>query len=76
MRMFFHLPFEHSEDLADQERCVAAFRALEDPDLLDWAIRHRDIIARFGRFPHRNATLSRPSTAEEDAFLKQPNSSF
>lgn len=69
-RTFFYLPLEHSEDLADQERSVALFEALGDPIQADYARRHRDIIARFGRFPHRNPLLGRPSTAEEIAFLE------
>jgi uncharacterized protein (DUF924 family) len=68
-RTFFYLPFEHSEDLADQERCVALFRATGDADLLRWAELHADIIRRFGRFPHRNAVLSRTTTPEEQAYL-------
>lgn len=76
MRLFLYLPFEHSEDLADQERSVALIKALDNAEWLDYAVRHRDIIARFGRFPHRNAALGRPTTAEEAAFLKTPNSSF
>lgn len=75
-RLFLYLPFEHAEDLADQDRSVALFRALGDQTYLDYAIRHRDVIARFGRFPHRNRTLGRASTAEELAFLEQPGSSF
>ncbi|HEY8374880.1 MAG TPA: DUF924 family protein [Nannocystis sp.] len=76
-RLFLYLPFEHSEDLADQERAVALIGALtENATWRDYAIRHRDIIARFGRFPHRNAILGRPSTAEEAEFLLEPNSSF
>ncbi|NQV46524.1 MAG: DUF924 domain-containing protein [Rhodospirillaceae bacterium] len=75
-RFFFYLPFEHSENMADQERCVELVRAQNYEDLLKWAIAHRDIIARFGRFPHRNAVLGRTSTAEEIEFLTQPNSSF
>jgi uncharacterized protein (DUF924 family) len=75
-RMFFYLPFEHSEDLEHQERCVRLMAELGDPDWLDYARRHRDIIARFGRFPHRNAVLGRTSTEEEHAFLQEPNSSF
>jgi uncharacterized protein (DUF924 family) len=85
-RVFFYLPMEHAEDLAVQERCVAAFEALlgEAPSgaekafegFLDYARRHRDIIARFGRFPHRNAILGRGSTPEEQEFLTLPNSSF
>ena len=75
-RPFLYLPFEHSEDLADQERCVDLMRDLDDEELLDYARRHRDIVARFGRFPHRNAVLGRESTAEEVEFLQQPGSSF
>ena len=68
-RMFFYLPFEHSENLADQERCCALFRALGDADLLRWAELHADIIRRFGRFPHRNAVLGRKTTPAERDFL-------
>lgn len=75
-RMFFYLPFEHSEDPGDQERCVRLMAELGDPEWLEYAVRHRDIIARFGRFPHRNAVLGRASTDEERAFLEEPNSSF
>ena len=75
-RPFLYLPFEHSEDLADQERCVALMHDLDDEELLDYARRHRDIVARFGRFPHRNVVLGRESTAEEVEFLQQPGSSF
>ena len=67
LRCFFYLPFEHAEDLAAQDRSVelTAF----DADLNKWARIHRDIIARFGRFPHRNASLGRATTPEEQAFL-------
>ena len=75
-RLFLYLPFEHAETLADQDRSVALFRALGDPSYLDYAIRHRDVIARFGRFPHRNTVLGRASTAAELAFLEEPGSSF
>jgi uncharacterized protein (DUF924 family) len=68
-RGFFYLPFEHSEDMADQERSVALMRTTGDADLVKWAELHADIIRRFGRFPHRNAVLSRHTTAEEQAFL-------
>ena len=68
-RAFFYLPFEHSEELADQDRCCALFRAAGDADLVKWAELHADIIRRFGRFPHRNAALGRTTTAEEQAFL-------
>jgi uncharacterized protein (DUF924 family) len=68
-RRFFYLPFEHSEDLADQERSVALVRASGDEEGLLFAIDHADIIRRFGRFPHRNAVLGRATTAEEQVFL-------
>jgi uncharacterized protein (DUF924 family) len=69
LRSFFYLPFEHSENLADQERCVALARATGDADALKWAELHADIIRRFGRFPHRNAVLGRATTPKEQAFL-------
>lgn len=75
-RAFMYLPLEHSEDLADQERAVALFTPLGDEEYTYYAVAHRDVIARFGRFPHRNAVLGRPSTPEEEEFLKQPGSSF
>lgn len=85
-RVFCYLPLEHSEDLAHQDRCVALYQALAAgvaPELrgtftgyVDFAERHRAIIRRFGRFPHRNAALGRVSAAEEVEFLKQPGSSF
>ncbi len=76
-RLFFYLPFEHSEALADQERCVALQRErIRDPNYRRSVERHHDIIRRFGRFPHRNAILGRPSTPEEIAFLSEPFSSF
>lgn len=68
-RVLFYLPFEHAEDLADQERAVALIRATGDADLIKWAVLHADIIRRFARFPHRNALLGRTSTPEEQAFL-------
>lgn len=68
-RQFLYLPFEHSESLADQQRCVALFRATGDAESLKWAQLHADIIRRFGRFPHRNAALGRATTARERAFL-------
>jgi len=68
MRPFFYLPFEHSEDLKDQERSVALCQDL-DAETLRYARIHYDIIARFGRFPHRNAALGRTTTPEEQAFL-------
>lgn len=76
-RRFLYLPFEHSESLPDQDQAVRLFQqAGDDPEGLDWAIKHRDVIARFGRFPHRNAVLDRETTPEEEAFLKQPGSAF
>jgi len=85
-RLFFYLPLEHSEVLADQEACIALMEALvaaAEPaartllaDALDYARRHGEVIRRFGRFPHRNAILGRESTAAEIAFLKTPGSSF
>ena len=71
LRRFFYLPFMHAEDLADQERSVALNAALGNVDPLRWARHHHDVIARFGRFPHRNTVLGRESTAEERAFLAQ-----
>ncbi len=69
LRAFFYLPYEHSENFADQERGIALYRAADDTDGLKWAEIHADIIRRFGRFPHRNAVLGRETTAEERAFL-------
>jgi uncharacterized protein (DUF924 family) len=74
-RTFFYLPFEHSENLADQDEGVRLISALGDERKTWYAERHREIIARFGRFPHRNAVLGRESTPEI-AFLEEPNSSF
>lgn len=85
-RHFFYMPLMHSEELAEQDRGIELFAAnLESAEpalrescesFLDFAHRHRDIVARFGRFPHRNETLGRTSTNEELAFLEQPGSSF
>ncbi len=75
-KAFLYLPFEHSESLADQDRCLALTAGLGDPLWHNFAVKHREIIARFGRFPHRNAVLGRESTAEELEFLKQPGSGF
>ena len=74
-RKFFYLPFEHSENLADQVMSEALF-ATVDAEALRYAVRHREIVERFGRFPHRNAALGRTSTAAEVAFLTEPMSSF
>ena len=79
-RQFLYLPFEHSESLADQDRALELMGHLdgfaETRDASEWARRHRVIIARFGRFPHRNAALGRESSAEEREFLSQPGSGF
>ena len=85
-RTFFYMPFMHSEELADQDRCVALLAGWRDDlagdmrervaGLVPYAEKHRDLIRRFGRFPHRNALLGRDSTDEERDFLAQPGSSF
>lgn len=85
-QVFFYMPLEHSEHLPDQEQAVSLFAVLRDQasvtqrpvfaQFLDFAQRHRDIIQRFGRFPHRNALLGRVSSAAEQAFLLQKGSSF
>ena len=78
-RMFFYLPFEHSEDLADQDESVRLFAALREElggDTLGYAERHRDVIRRFGRFPHRNAALGRGNTEAETAYLAEPGAGF
>ena len=85
-RVFFYLPLEHSELLEHQEQSVSMFRELVPIVMMDqrenferylnFAILHRDIVARFGRFPHRNRILGRPSTPDELDFLSQPGSSF
>jgi uncharacterized protein (DUF924 family) len=75
-RLFFYLPLEHSENLADQDRAVALTSALGNAVWTDYAARHRALIARFGRFPHRNAALGRTSTPEELAALAEPGNAF
>jgi uncharacterized protein (DUF924 family) len=74
MRGFFYLPFEHAEDLADQEDGVRLFEKLGEGEGLRYAVEHRDVIKRFGRFPHRNAVLGRASTPEEIEYLKSAES--
>ena len=69
LRMFFYLPFEHSEAMAEQDRAVALFTALGNDDLLAYANAHREVIARFGRFPHRNTALGRMNSPDEQAWL-------
>jgi len=76
MRLFYYLPFQHSEDLADQETALRLFLPLGRESGREAALRHHEIVERFGRFPHRNAILGRESTPEEVAFLLEPNSSF
>ena len=79
-RLFMYLPFEHSEELDDQRLSVELFRGLAtemgSEDLLGYAVRHLEIIERFGRFPHRNEILGRRTTPEETKFLSGPDSSF
>jgi uncharacterized protein (DUF924 family) len=70
-RRFFYLPFMHSESLRHQERSVALNEALGEEDSVKYAHHHHGIVARFGRFPHRNAILGRETTPEEEAFLKE-----
>lgn len=69
-RQFLYMPLMHSEELSDQERCVALFRAAGNEEALKYAIEHRDIVARFGRFPHRNRALGRQTTPQEADFLQ------
>jgi uncharacterized protein (DUF924 family) len=81
MRAFVYLPFEHAEGLAMQDEAIRLFTKLvseapELADMLDYAHRHREVIERFGRFPHRNEILGRQSTAEEIAFIQRPGSGF
>jgi uncharacterized protein (DUF924 family) len=79
-KMFLYMPFMHAESVEDQRRSVELFEGLAaelgGPDVVEYAIGHRDIVERFGRFPHRNAILGRETTPEEAEFLTQPGSSF
>ncbi|AEY02070.1 hypothetical protein GU3_11575 [Oceanimonas sp. GK1] len=75
-RLFLYMPFMHSESLKIHDQALILFERLGLADNLDFEHRHRNIIERFGRYPHRNAILGRPSTPEEQAFLKQPGSGF
>ena len=79
-RQFAYLPFEHAEDLARQDRSVALFEELQASPGMEgiarWAVKHREVIQRFGRFPHRNKALGRISTPEEEAFILTPGSGF
>lgn len=80
LRWFCYMPFEHSESVEDQNESLRLFGALRDDPLAGgawyWAVRHHEIIERFGRFPHRNEILGRPSTPDELEFLNEPDSSF
>ena len=79
-RMFLYMPFMHSEDVEDQRRSVELFGRLAEepgaPDVTSYAVGHKKIIERFGRFPHRNGILGRETTPEEAEFLEGPDSSF
>ncbi|MGB6603850.1 MAG: DUF924 family protein [Steroidobacteraceae bacterium] len=75
-RLFLYLPFEHSEDRADQAFSLNLVKQLGREGWTHFAVKHKAIIDQFGRFPHRNAVLNRPSTADEIAFLKEPKNSF
>jgi uncharacterized protein (DUF924 family) len=75
-RQFIMMPMMHSEDLSVQENSLLFFKKYSNEKVFDFALKHRDIIKRFGRFPHRNKILSRSSTEEELEFLKKPGSSF
>jgi len=75
-RCFFYMPFEHAENLSEQVLSVKLFTELADPNYLDFAIRHHEVIRLFGRFPHRNEIIGRTSTAAEEAYLSQPGAGF
>ena len=75
-RSFLYMPFMHSEDLRDPRRSVELFRGLGSEDSTHYAVRHREIVECFGRFPHRNEVLGRATTPEEAQFLQEPGSSF
>lgn len=77
-RRFLYLPFEHSELMEDQDRSVALFATIkkDDPMGYEYAVKHRDVIARFGRFPHRNAILGRENTPAEVSYLAEPGAGF
>lgn len=75
-RQFLYMPYMHSESKPIHELAVDLFKSLGPEHGYDFELKHKAIIDRFGRYPHRNSILGRPSTAEEEAFLKQPGSSF
>jgi len=70
-KQFLYMPFMHSEVLADQERCVDLFKSLGSEEGVKYAVEHRDIVARFGRFPHRNRVLGRATSEDEAKFLEE-----
>jgi uncharacterized protein (DUF924 family) len=70
MRTFFYMPFQHSEDVADQDFCCSLFASMGNDDYVKYAVEHRDIVAQYGRFPHRNEVLGRASTPAELDYLK------
>ncbi|KQV83189.1 DUF924 family protein [Rhizobium sp. Root1220] len=75
-RAFFYMPFEHAEDIEEQNRAAALFGALDDEEHSDYALRHRDVIAAYGRFPHRNVLIGRESTEAELEYLARPGAGF
>ena len=75
-RQFVYMPFMHSEDADDQDRCIELMEEIGNAEGVDYGRQHKAIIERFGRFPHRNAVLGRETTPEEAEFLTQPGSSF
>ncbi|MEO1067411.1 MAG: DUF924 family protein [Pseudomonadota bacterium] len=75
-RVFLYMPYMHAENLNDQDDCVRLFEVLGRPDNIDYALQHRDVIRRFGRFPQRNDALDRPSTPEEIDFITTPGTGF
>ena len=77
-RRFLYLPYEHSENLADQKKSVELFEKMKNEDPLghDYAVRHMDVIEKYGRFPHRNEILGRDSSPEEEEYLAQPGAGF
>lgn len=79
-KVFAYMPFEHSENIADQEKCIALFRQIDAHDSkdewVDFAVQHMEIIREFGRFPHRNAILGRENTSAEDAWLASSDQRF
>lgn len=77
-RRFLYLPFEHSENLEDQKKSVCLFMSMKDDDPMgyEYALKHLEVIEKFGRFPHRNALLGRDSTAEELQYLSLPGAGF